>query len=194
MKSFNFDLFLQLVFVFLLVNSVVNLIVYVTGNVRGDHVYTARAQDEKPQNFAFIAGSVNNPGVYSLGSNTRIIDLINEAGGLDDNTDYNTLERQINLSQRVFNEDHIYVPSRPLNQSSQGGQVQPVQTSSTSNSALINVNTASQAQLESLPGIGPATAQKIISGRPYASVDELDKVSGIGPATIAKLKPYVSVN
>jgi competence protein ComEA len=57
----------------------------------------------------------------------------------------------------------------------------------------ININTATAAQLEQLPGIGPSRAQDIIDNRPYESVDELDSVSGIGPATLEELRPYVVV-
>lgn len=57
---------------------------------------------------------------------------------------------------------------------------------------LINVNTATSAELESLPAIGPAKAQAIIANRPYATVDELDRVPGIGPATLEQIRPYVT--
>jgi competence protein ComEA len=56
---------------------------------------------------------------------------------------------------------------------------------------LVNVNTATTAELESLPGIGPVIARRIVEGRPYRSVDDLDRVKGIGPKRLAEIRPLV---
>jgi competence ComEA-like helix-hairpin-helix protein len=64
-------------------------------------------------------------------------------------------------------------------------------TAGPSASGLVNLNTATQAELEALPGIGPALATRIIAGRPYRSVEDLGRVKGIGPATMAKVRQLV---
>ena len=72
------------------------------------------------------------------------------------------------------------------------GRAGPISDAETSG-GLINVNTAGVAELQTLPGIGPAKAASIIGGRPFATVEELERVSGIGPATVEKLRPLVTV-
>ncbi len=69
------------------------------------------------------------------------------------------------------------------------GDVRPV-----AGSLVVNINTATQAQLETVPGIGPARAVQIIAGRPYESVDELVRISGIGNATLESMRPFVTTD
>ncbi len=71
--------------------------------------------------------------------------------------------------------------------------VAPIPVAPAAVTGKININTASQAQIESLPGIGPVKAQAIIAGRPYASIEELTKAKGIGPKTYENLKGSITV-
>jgi comEA protein len=135
-----------------------------------------------------VGGAVANPGVYKLHNNSRVIDALRAAGDIVAGADLS----QINRAALVRDGDRIYVPrvgeSAPATVVAGGGSAA---------SALVNVNTATAEQLDSLPGVGPATAQAIISYRTehgrFTSVTDLQKVSGIGPAKFAKMKDLVRV-
>jgi competence protein ComEA len=117
---------------------------------------------------------------------SRVIDAITAADGPTDDAELDAL----NLASFVADGDRVYVPSSeamngdPFNYLEQGV------------GSTINVNTASAIELESLPGVGPATASQIIREReangPFSSIDDLTRVSGIGPATVEKLRDVAS--
>ena len=129
-----------------------------------------------------ILGPVDAPGVYTLPPGAQIQDAIEAAGGASADAD---LER-LNLSAVVEDQQQIIVPR-------QGAGDAP----GVGGGALININSADSETLQILPGIGPATADKIIAYReeygPFATVDDIVNVSGIGPATLEKLRPLISV-
>lgn len=145
-----------------------------------------------------VLGAVASPGVYELGPDARVVDAIAAAGGLNDDADV----AQINLARPAIDGEQIYVPKV--------GEVPPVtadiapepgvNTSTNGGGAsngLINLNTASATELEALPRIGPAMAQRIIDYRDsnggFSSVEQLKEVSGIGEATFEQLEPLVTV-
>lgn len=93
-----------------------------------------------------------------------------------------------------------FAPTEVGTPTAQGLLAQPGVTSSvlqpgpvTPGVATVNLNTASQAEIESLPGIGPALAKRIIEGRPYRSLEDLDRVKGIGPKLLERLRPLVAL-
>lgn len=140
------------------------------------------------KSYAYISGSVNNPGVYKVNDETRIIDLINTAGGFDINTNEEFVAEKMNLSKLVADQDHIFIPKKESesssvlsSESSQSGQ----------EDGLISINNASESELTTISGVGPATAQKIIDNRPYSKLEDLLKVQGIGQATLNKLLPFI---
>ena len=168
-----------------------------------------------------VAGAVNNPGVYTLPAQGRAVDAIAAASGAAADAD---LDR-VNLAGALSDGVQIYVPHRgetaapaqiqpnggtanagqanAANGASQGGtQPQPARTlipagSAQKGSTPVNINTATAEELQTLPRIGPAMAQRIIAWREahggFRSVDELDAVPGIGPSMLENLRPLVMV-
>lgn len=141
--------------------------------------------------MADIKGAVNKPGVYEVGEENRVIDIIELAGGLAADADASAL----NFAMRVSDEMVIYVPRKGENP----GEVETIVQSSEQGggSKTVNLNKASKTELETLPGIGPSKAEAIIEYRetngPYKTIDDLKSISGIGDKTFEKLKELISV-
>lgn len=149
-----------------------------------------------------VAGNVARPGIYTLDAGSRVADAIDAAGGVSGDGDPDTL----NLAAPLSDGARIYVPA--------AGEVDPASVAATPVTAPpaigsdggrtggapagpINLNTADVDVLETLPGVGPATAAAIVDDRqrngPFASVDDLERVRGIGPAKLAALIDLVTV-
>lgn len=138
-----------------------------------------------------VEGAVIKPGVYPLSTDKRIVDALSAAGGLSDDADRAWVEKNINLAGKLTDGLKIYVPrvgEEVLSESNSSD------TPGEGTGPVINVNTASSAQLEELPGIGEVTAQKIIDGRPYATIDELLSKKIVGNATFDKIKDKIAAN
>ena len=138
-----------------------------------------------------ISGAVESPGVYMLQDGSRIFDLIEAAGGLTKDADIN----YINRAEILFDEAKIYIPSvRETSDLSPGSAVRT--SSFSSGPSLININTADSETLQKIPGVGPSTAEKIISYRlshgRFSSIEELTNISGIGAKTLEKMKGYIT--
>lgn len=149
----------------------------------------------------YVSGAVNAPGTFTLAPAARIADAIAAAGGLAAGAD----AALVNQAERLFDGAQIHVPVAGSTASAAAptaglSGLLPTPTPATRSTgievvsgALIDLNTATQAELESLPGIGASKAQAIIANRPYAAVDDLERVPGVGPATIDRLRPLVTV-
>jgi len=121
---------------------------------------------------AYITGAVAQPGVYTLPVGSRVAALVTAAGGFLEGAD----QRQVNLAQRVTDGMEMYVPV-------QGEEIAPARASRTPTPEVtfpVDINLAPTKVLEAIPGIGPATAQRIVEARPYGEVDDLLRVKGIG--------------
>jgi competence protein ComEA len=143
-----------------------------------------------------VAGAVRHPGVYRLAPGARVVDAVAAAGGYGPRVDVDAASR-INLAAQLHDGEQIRVPSRddaltaPSRAPAEvGGGEDP------SPGRLVDINTATAAALDTLPGIGPATAAKIIAAReeaPFATVDELRSRGVLGEATFRKVRDLVSV-
>ena len=160
-----------------------------------------------------VAGAVRRPGVYTLDVGARVVDAVRAAGGATDAAD---LER-INLAQTVLDTEQVVVPRRvasrprvtvaprhvPRRPVTTTSAASPPSTQSgsvatpSSTAATVNLNTASVDQLDTLPGIGPATAKAIVSHRtrkgPFARLEDLLAIDGIGPKKLDALRDVVSL-
>jgi len=143
-----------------------------------------------------ILGCVQNPGIVNVPEGSRIIDVISSAGGATSDADFS----RINLAYIVSDAQKIYIPSiyEISNETnyitnSAGENV----IDSENNSNTININKASQTELETLPGIGPSTATKIINYRNkngnFKKIDDIKNVPGIGEAKFNSLKDYITI-
>lgn len=168
--------------------------------------------------FVDIKGSVNNPGVYEVDCNKRVIDVINIAGGLTDNADTTIL----NLSKKVKDEMYIIVysndeikeykqkllPSKEIIKQVEEKIICPdnsndacEKTNKSSNKeevkvdGMININTATKDELMTLTGIGESKADKIIEYRnsnKFNSIDDIKNISGIGESIFNKIKDSIT--
>jgi competence protein ComEA len=145
----------------------------------------------QPPLVVHITGAVSVPGVYNLPPGSRMADAIEAAGGMTEQANPESL----NLAQVLEDGLRIHVPltsepdlERPPETSTRG--ILPL-------TALININTADQAELETLPEIGPHLAGEIITYRetngPFKTVDELLNVSGVGPIILETIRDLITV-
>jgi competence protein ComEA len=165
------------------------LVWVVARNPSGEAVTLRPVPTDKPI-VVHITGAVPRPGVYALPQGARIQDGISAAGGFLAEAD----KTNINLAQLLEDGEKLDVPYI------EGGSpviTTPVPEVVTSTTELVNINTASAAELDTLPGIGPTTAQKIIDYRtqngPFVNTEDIINVSGIGPGTYERIKTLITV-
>jgi len=135
-----------------------------------------------------IKGEIISPNIYWFKDGSIIEDLISEAGGLKPEADMS----KINRAEKLKNHQSINIPNK--------NPVKGVAASSTTDekaSSIININTASEAELDTLPGVGPARAKDIISYREekggFNSIEDIKNIKGIGEASFEKLKDKITV-
>lgn len=145
-----------------------------------------------------VVGAVRTPGVVRVGTGARVLDAVEAAGGLRADADV----ARVNLAARLVDGQRVAVPAVgedvPAVADPGGGGAGPTGSASApSPESPIDLNEATEAQLDALPGIGPATASAIVAHRtqhgPFRTVDALADVRGIGPAKLEQLRPYLVV-
>lgn len=150
---------------------------------------------DKKMITVFISGEVNNPGVVTIESEKRLSDAIDVLGGITESADLN----KINLAMKLKDESHYIIPKLGEYNELHSNNIFERNTQSSTNiqSNLININNANAAQLDTLPGIGEATANKIINHREenglFKSIEEIKKVNGIGDKKYEEIKNLISI-
>ncbi|MDD6128070.1 MAG: helix-hairpin-helix domain-containing protein [Veillonellaceae bacterium] len=147
----------------------------------------------------YVTGAVNQPGVVTVATGARVADAVNACGGLSPEAD----GEAINMAQAVKDGQQIRVPAKGAqNAAANGGNnTASAKAGGSANSAdtggLVNINTADEKALDTLPGVGPATAQKIIEYREnegaFQSPEDIMKVRGIGKAKYEKMKDKITI-
>jgi competence protein ComEA len=132
-----------------------------------------------------VAGNVHKPGVFEVEAGTRVFQVLELAGGINrEAADIGWVEANLNMAKEVKDGEKIYIPGKQSDLGAGG-----VSTGS----GRVNINLASLSELEGLVGVGEATAQKIVSGRPYQKIDELWERKIVSQKVYEQIKEQISV-
>ncbi len=200
----NFDKKLLIIFIFLFIIICISIYFFTKDDqietVFQNEFYISPNSTENQNTTAeiivHIDGEVVKPGIVSLPTEARITDAISAAGGLTELADTS----KINLAYSLQDGQKVYIPSINDIQAEtyiQNDAGDNVIVQDSSSSSLININSASQSELDSLPGIGPSTASKIIDYRnkngDFKNIEDLMNVSGIGEAKFNNIRDYICI-
>ncbi len=140
----------------------------------------------------YISGEVKNPGVVTLKNDKRLSDAVKLVGGVTNDADLNN----INLALKLEDEMHYIIPKKGEIISNSSNNVS-LGNNSTNENGKININTATIEQLDQIPGIGEATANKILNYREevgsFKSIEEIKNVSGIGDKKYENMKEFICI-
>lgn len=175
-------------------NIIENILVENTDNLNTFNSESSNNSDNLENNYIviYICGEVEENKVVTLKENSRICDAIEAAGGLTVNADLTN----INLAYILEDGEKIYIPK--IGEINQEASISSQNSSNNSiSNNKININKATQTELETIPGVGPSTAIKIINYREengkFSSIEDIKNVSGIGDKKYENIKDYISV-
>jgi len=160
-------------------------------NAAKDDTVDERAAQAKKQITVDIEGGVMKPGVYKLSFDSLLKDGLIAAGGLSANADRQLVAKNLNMASKLIDGAKVYVPLQGESAGSESSATGLNSSTGSSSTSQININTATEKDLDSLPGIGVVTSGKIIAGRPYASIDELVKKKIVGQKVFDQIKATI---
>ncbi len=181
---------------------------YFGTQVKSDELIFTSAEDikkestPKPKISVDIEGKVIRPGVYQLDEGARLQDALIASGGLALGADREYVSKRVNLAQKIVDGAKIYIPSIGEIEAEQEvlaafDSPQAITADiavDDQESGQININTASPESLDTLPKIGPVTAQKIVNGRPYGTIEDLVSKKVLTQKTFDGLRDMISTN
>lgn len=143
-----------------------------------------------------VQGAVEKPGVWRLPVDSRVGDAIEVAGGYSTQVDIAAAARQLNLAAELTDGQQVHVPSLGESEAIAANPNALGTDGSATTGTLININSASETELDTLPGIGPVTAAKIISARaeaPFESIDELQSRDVLSQSVLDKIRELITI-
>lgn len=148
---------------------------YKNSSVDNIDIKEVKVVDVSLQPIVFeVVGMVEKPGVYYSSRSLIVLEAIEQAGGLSEDADLDFIHQNIALSKPVIQYQKIYIPSKSsavINTS--------INTSSNGQDNIININSSTKSEIESLPGIGETIANRIILARPFSKKEDIKTVEGI---------------
>lgn len=144
-----------------------------------------KASHNSRQILVDVSGAVKSPGVYRLLESARVEDALAKAGGLREDADTAFVSQSINRAAKLVDGQKIYIPPR--------GESKSPATGGASQISTVNINAAGLSDLDTLSGVGPVTAQKIIDNRPYSAIEDLKAKKVVSDSTFDKIKDSISV-
>ena len=153
-------------------------------------------KESEPEIIVHITGEINNPGIIKIKEGSRLVDVIEKAGGYTDQAD----TEKVNLAYEVKDEQKIVIPN--INKKDDESKIIDddesfIKDNGNSSSSKVNINTATQSEFESLTGIGPSMASKILDYREkngkFKSIEELKNVPGIGSSKFESIKDEICI-